>query len=95
MTKVSLYRSLYLAKPTVLLLAPTGIAPINSNDNTINSGLHTPSPGKLLLFNDLNEAELRSNYSEVELVITDEISIVSSKLFYQVHKRLNEMFTPG
>ena len=31
----------------------------------------------------------------VELVIIDEISIFSSKLFYQTHKRLNEIFSPG
>ena len=31
----------------------------------------------------------------VELVIIDEISIFSSKLFYQTHKRFNEIFSPG
>ena len=31
----------------------------------------------------------------MELVIIDEISTVLGKLFYQIHKHLNEIFTPG
>ena len=77
-----------------MLLAPTGVATININGNTIHSGLHIPCRGKLLPLNDANKAELRNKYSEVELVITDEISMVSGKLLYQIHKRLNEI-SPG
>ena len=50
---------------------------------------------KLLPLNHASKSELRSKYSEVEVVIIDEISMVSSKLFYQVHKRMNEIFCPG
>ena len=50
---------------------------------------------KLLPLNDSKEAELKNNYSEMGLAITDEISMVSSELFYQVHKRLHEVFIPG
>ena len=50
---------------------------------------------KLLPLNDKNKVELRNKYSEEELLIIDEISTVSSKLFYQVHKRMNEIFCPG
>ena len=57
--------------------------------------MHVPCKGKLLSLNDANKAELRNKHSDVELVIIDEISVVSSKLFYQVHKRMNEMFCPG
>ena len=78
-----------------MLLAPTGVAAININGNTIHSGLHIPCRGKLLPLNNANKAELRNKYSEVELLITDEISMVSGKLFYQIHKRLNETFSPG
>ena len=94
-SKVFLYRSGDPSKPRVLLLAPTGVAAININGNTIHSGLHIPCRGKLLPLNDASKAELRNKYSEVELVIIDEISMVSSKLFYQVHKRMNEIFCPG
>ena len=93
--KVFLYQSGDPAKPRVLSLAPTGVAAININSNTVHSGLHIPCRGKLLLMNDTNKAELRNKYSEVEIVIIDEISMVSSKLFYQIHKRLNEIFRPG
>ena len=41
------------------------------------------------------QAKLRNKYSKVELLITDEIPIVSSKLLYQVHKLLNEIFSPN
>ena len=30
----------------------------------------------------------------MELVIVDKLSMVSGKLFYQIHKRLNELFNP-
>ena len=61
----------------------------------VHSGLHITCRGKLLLLNDANKAVLRNKYSEVELVIIDEILMVSSKLFYQIHKSLNEIFSPG
>ena len=61
----------------------------------MHSGLHVPCLGKLLPLNDSNEAKLKSNHSEVELVITDEISVFSIRLLYQIHKRLSEVFTPG
>ena len=93
--KVFLYRSGDPAKPRVLLLAPTGVASININGDTVNSGLHIPHRGKLLPLNDANKAELRNKYLEVELGIIDKISMASSKLFYQIHKRLNEIFSPG
>ena len=93
--KVFLYRSGDPAKPSVLLLAPTGVAAINIDVNTVRSGLHISSRGKPLPLNDANKAELRNKYSEVERVIIGEISMVSSKLFYQIHKRLNEIFSPG
>ena len=93
--KVFLYRSGNPGKPIALLIAPTGVAAIIINGNTIHSDLHIPCRGKLLPLNDANKAELRSKYSEVELVIIDEISMVSGKLFYQIHKLLNEIFSPG
>ena len=78
-----LYRSGDPTKPRVLLLAPTDVAAININGNTIHSSLHIPCRGKLLPLNDANKAELRNKYSKVEPVIIDAISMVSSKLFYQ------------
>ena len=85
-SKVFLYRSGEPSKPRFLLLAPTGVAAININGNAIHPDLHIPYRGKILPLNDASKAELRNKYSEVELVIIDEISMVSRKLFYQVHK---------
>ena len=93
--KVFLYRSGDPGKPRALLLAPTGVAAININRNTIHSGLHIPCRGKILPLNNANKAEFRNKYSEMELLVTDEISMVSVKLFYQIHKYLNEIFSPG
>ena len=83
--KVFLYRSGDSGKPRALLLAPTGVPAININGNTIHSGLYIPCRGNLLPLNNVNKAELRNKYSEVELVIIDEISMVSGKSFYQIH----------
>ena len=95
MNNVLLYRNGDPGKPRILLLAPTGVAAITINGNTIYLGLQIPCRGKILLLDDASKAELRNKYSEVELVIIDEISMVSGKLFYQIHMRLNEIFSPG
>ena len=44
-TKLLLYRSGDLDKPGVLVLAPTGVAVINTNGTTIHSGLNIPCYG--------------------------------------------------
>ena len=44
--------------------------------------------------NDEYRADLKKKYSVVEIVIIDEISMVSAKLLYQTNKRLNEIFSP-
>ena len=76
------------------MLALTGIPAISINGTTIHSGLNIPCRGKLILLSDKNRAELRNKYSNVQIVIIDEISMVSGKLLYQIHKRLNEIFSP-
>ena len=53
-SKILLYRRGDPTKPRVLLLAPTGVAAININGNTIHSALHIPCKGKLLPLNDAN-----------------------------------------
>ena len=75
------------------MLALTGIPAISINGTTIHSGLNIPCRGKLILLSDKNRAELRNKYSNVQIVIIDEISMVSGKLLYQFHKRLNEIFS--
>ena len=92
--KLFLYQSGSPVKPRVLVLVPTGVAAININGTTIHSGLNIPCRSKLMPLNDNNCAKLRNKYSDVEIVIIDEMSMVSHKLLYQIHKHLNEISSP-
>ena len=86
MNKVLGYKCGDPDKPRILLLAPSGVAAINISGTTINVG------SKLYPLNDQQRAALRNKLSEVRLIIIDEISMVSSVLFYQVNQQLNEIF---
>ena len=77
-----LYQSGTQYKPRFLVLASTGVAAIIINATTIHSGLNIPCRGKLMPLRYKNHAQLRNKYSEVQIVIIDEISMVSSKLLY-------------
>ena len=79
-------------KPRILILAPTGVAAINIDGTMIHTALGINVGHKLYPFNDRQRGMLRNKLSEIKLIIIDEISIVSSMLFYQVHQRLNEIF---
>ena len=92
LNKVLGYKDGDADKPRILLLAPTGVAAINFNGTTIHSSLGINVGSKLYPLNDEQRAALRNKLSEVRLIIIDEISMVSSVLFYQVNQRLNEIF---
>ena len=79
-------------KPRVLVLAPTGVASINVNGITIHSALSIPCRGKFYFLDCNSITFLRNKFSEVQLIIIDEISMVSKKLFYQIHQRLVKIF---
>ena len=68
-----------------MLLAPTGVAAVNINGTTIHSGLEINVGGKLYPLSEQHRADLRNKLSEVRLIIIDEISMVSSVLFFQVN----------
>ena len=68
-----------------MLLAPTGVAAVNINGTTIHSGLEINVGGKLYPLSEQHRAALRNKLSEVRLIIIDEISMVSSVLFFQVN----------
>ena len=78
-------------KPRVLLLSPTGVAAVNISGTTIHSalGIHAKVFAPL---NDKMRASLRNKLSEVAVLIIDEISMVSDKLFKDIHLRLCEIF---
>ena len=91
-TKTLMYRGGDPDKPCVLLLAPTGVAAVNIDGNTIHSGLDINCKGHFFPLNDQRKTSLRSNLSEVRIIVIDEISMVLRKLFIQLNHRLIEIF---
>ena len=79
-------------KPRILILAPTGVAAINIDGTTIHIALGINVGHNLYPLNDCQCGILRNKLLGVKFIILDEISMVSSVLFYQVHQRLNEIF---
>ena len=82
-------------KPSVLLLASTGIAAINIKGTTINSGLSIPVDKfgyNLTPLSDIEKSALRNHLSELKLIIIDEISVVSNMKLLFIHQRLKEIF---
>ena len=76
----------------MLIIAPTGVASINLNGTTVHSALGLPCHGKPFLLDSNTLGALRNKYAEVNLIILDETSMVSKKVFYQMHRRLIEIF---
>ena len=81
-------------KPKILSLAPIGVAAINIDGTTINTGLsiNPNTPSFLVKKPDLVKSKLRCDYSEVEFVIIDEILMVSNITMLHIHKSLCEIF---
>ena len=79
-------------KPCVLILAPTGVASINVDGITIYSALSIPCRGKFYVLDCNSITSLHNKFSEVQLIIIDQISMVSKHLLYQIHQRLVEIF---
>ena len=91
-SKTLLFHATNPEKPRVLLLAPTGVAAINIDGVIIHSALGIIPSNKFHPLADKTRCDLRNKLSEVKLIVIDEISMVSSKLFYQIHERLIEVF---
>ena len=79
-------------KRRIPFLAPTGVAPIKIDKNAIHTALGINVGHKLYPLNDRQRGILQNKLWEIKIIIIDEISMVSSVLFYQVHQRLNETF---
>ena len=88
-SKVLVHKGGSPEKARVLLLAPTGVATININGTTIHKALGINVGAKMFPINDRQRATLHSKLSEVRFIIIDDITMVSSDLFYQLHWRLN------
>ena len=90
--KILMYKGGEPSKERILVLAPTGVAAVNVNGTTLHSGLVIPTRGKLYPLSDKTKTSLRIKLSCIELIVIDEISMVSNKLFREVDLRLRKIF---
>ena len=75
--------------PTVLLMAPTGVAAINISGTTVNTALSIPiNVGLNLTPLSDQKTLLRLSLNELKLLIIDEISMVSNNKLLHIHQRL-------
>lgn len=83
--------------PTVLLMAPTGVSAININGTTINTALAIPqqTSDNLPAMSDQKKTQLRLSFSELKLIIIDEISMVGNITLLHIHQRLQQVFGTG
>ena len=80
--------------PSVLLMAPTGVAAINIEGTTINTGLAIPKEAGdyLPAMSDQKKTQYRLSLKDLKLIIIDEISMVGNTTLLHVHQRLKEIF---
>ena len=80
--------------PTVLLMAPTGVAAINIDGTTINTALAIPKEtgDNVPAMSDQKRTQMRMSLAELKLIIIDEISMVGNTTLLHIHHRLKEIF---
>ena len=78
--------------PKVILLAPTGMAASIISGTTIHTGLDLKFGRQYLPLKDEVREKIRLQFEDLQLVIIDELSMVSSDMLYFIHKRLCEIF---
>ena len=97
-TKTFRHASINPEIPSVLLMAPTGVAAININGTTLNTALATPREcgNNVPAMSDQKRTQMRLSLAELKLIIIDEISMVSNIGLLHIHQRLKEIFvTPN
>lgn len=67
-------------------------APINIDGTTIYSGLNIPWHRKIFLVSDKNWPLLGNKHSEIQLIVINKISMVLSKLLFQMDQRIIQLF---
>ncbi|OBZ80379.1 ATP-dependent DNA helicase PIF1, partial [Choanephora cucurbitarum] len=79
--------------PTVLLTAPTGKAAYNISDQALHSAFHLPvNHSKITELSADVMHSISVALAELKVAIIDEISMVSSRVFSWVDKRLKDTF---
>ena len=88
------YGTINPERPTVALMAPTGVAAININGTTIHTALSIPKESGDFApkMSDQKRTQLRLTLSELKLIIVDEISKVANTTLLHIHQRLKEIF---
>jgi hypothetical protein len=79
-------------------MAPTGVAAINIEGTTINTGLAIPKEAaeNVPVLSDQKRTQLRLTLSQLKLIIIDEISMVGNTTLLHIHQRLKDIFgTPN
>ena len=78
----------------VLVVAPTGKAAFNVRGMTIHSAFHIflNQNGNLMDLNPSTANTLRLKLLNVQLIIIDEISMVSNQMLFWVNQRLQQLF---
>jgi len=83
--------------PTVVVAAPTGLAANNINGTTIHRVLCLPvGHGKPADYNRLNQEQIktvRETLKNLQLLILDEVSMISSLTLLYIHLRLTEIMS--
>ena len=93
-TKTLSHASMNPELPTVLLMAPTGVAAINIDGTTINTALAIPvqTGDNVPAMSHQKKTQIRLSLSELKLIIIDEISMVGNITLLHIHQRLKEIF---
>ena len=95
LTKIFSYGNASLDKPKALLMAPTSVATNNIGGTPIHTTLNIPIDQfgkKLPSLSDKMRRTLRNRLANLKVIIIYEISMVSNKILYYIHLRLNEIF---
>ena len=76
-------------RPTVALMAQTGVAAININGTTIHTALSIPKESGDFAppMSDQKRTQLRLTLSELKIIIVDEISMVANTTLLHIHQR--------
>ena len=80
-----------LEKPKTLVVAPTGMAASLVNGNTLHSAFKLNFGDEIIALGDSSLDSLRNSLEDLVLVIVDEMSMVRSDLFFQLHERLQQI----
>ena len=83
-SKTLLYHCNDPEKTRVLLLETTGISALNINGTTIYSGLGIKPRTKLIGLNEKSKVTVRNRLLEVNFLVIDELSMVSSDLWTDI-----------